>query len=213
MDPTSIDDLPIDLQGTARRVAAVLAPEFVGVVGLATVERLVVESFAEVLPGFDVHSLSTQVETTARSLLQAVSAARPVAPTPRVIFLCVQNAGRSQMAAAWADQMSGGLVDAESAGSSPADGVHPNVVAAMAEVGIDLSGAVSTPWNDELLESADVVVTMGCGDACPVLPCVRYLDWDVADPFGADVDTVRAIRDDLRDRVGALLDELAEPRN
>ena len=213
MSPTSIDDLSIDLQGTARRVAAVVAPEFVGVVGMATVERLVVESFAQVLPGDDILSLSRQVETAARSLLQAASAARPGAPTPTVVFLCVQNAGRSQMAAAWADQMSGGMVDALSAGSAPADSLHTSVVEAMAEVGIDMSGAVPTPWNDELLGSADVVVTMGCGDACPVLPGVRYLDWEVADPLGADVDTVRAIRDDLRDRVGNLLDDLAPAHN
>lgn len=211
MSPTSIDDLPIDLQGTARRVTAVLAPEFVGVVGLAAVERLVVESFAHVLPGDDLHSLGAQVEAAARGLLLAAASARPDLATPRVVFLCVQNAGRSQIAAAWADQLSGGLVDAESAGSAPADGVHPNVVAVMAEVGIDLSRNRPTPWTDELIGSADVVVTMGCGDACPVLPGVRYLDWDVADPSGVDVDAVRAVRDDLRARVGALLDELARP--
>lgn len=213
MSQTSIDDLPIDLQGTARRLAAALAPEFVGVVGMATVERLVVESFAQVLPRDDLHSLSTQVETAARALLRAAAAARPGAATPKVVFLCVHNAGRSQMAAAWADRLSGGLVDAESAGSAPSDKVQPSVVDAMAEVGIDMTGAAPTPWNDDLLGSADVVVTMGCGDACPVLPGTRYLDWDVADPHGADLDTVRSIRDDLRIRVGDLLDDLAPPHH
>jgi arsenate reductase len=131
-----------------------------------------------------------------------------VATTPKVVFLCVQNAGRSQMAAAWADQLSGGLVDAESAGSAPADGVHPNVVAAMSEVGIDLSSVAPARWSESMLHSADVVITMGCGDACPVVPGVRYLDWDVVDPHGADLDTVRAVRDDLRQRVDTLLGEL-----
>ena len=204
----SIDDLPIDLQGTARRLSAVLAPEFEGTVGRATVERLVVDSIQRVLPGDDLHSLGAQVESEARSLLTAASSSRPGATTPKVVFLCVQNAGRSQMAAAWADQLSGGLVDAESAGSAPADGVHPNVVAAMSEVGIDLSSVAPARWSESMLNSADVVVTMGCGDACPIVPGVRYLDWDVEDPQGADLDTVRAVRDDLRQRVDTLLGEL-----
>lgn len=124
----------------------------------------------------------------------------------RVLFLCVQNAGRSQMAAAWMASLAGDAVEVGSGGSAPADAVHPAVVEAMSEVGIAL-GAAPRRWTDADLAAADVVVTMGCGDECPVVPGVRYLDWTVADPSGARLDQVRAIRDDIRDRVWALLAE------
>jgi len=134
---------------------------------------------------------------------------------PVVLFVCVHNAGRSQMAAALTTLLSGGRIDVRSAGSEPAGAVHPAVVAVMREAGIDLSHAQPRPLRDDAVEEADVVITMGCGDACPVYPGTRYLDWDVADPAGKAVDEVRAIRDEIAGRVRALLDELglAEPND
>ncbi len=127
---------------------------------------------------------------------------------PEVLFVCVHNAGRSQMAAALLDHHAGGRVLVRSAGSAPADEINPAVVAAMAEVGLDLSKEFPTPLSTEAVEGADVVVTMGCGDACPVFPGKRYLDWELPDPAGCPVEEVRAIRDEIDQRVQALLAEL-----
>ncbi len=127
---------------------------------------------------------------------------------PEVLFVCVHNAGRSQMAAALLDQLAAGRVRVRSAGSAPASEVNPAVVEAMAEVGLDLSTAFPKPLTDEGARAADVIVTMGCGDACPLYPGKRYLDWEVDDPAGQPIDVVRRIRDDIDDRVRALLDEL-----
>lgn len=127
---------------------------------------------------------------------------------PSVLFLCVHNAGRSQMAAGWLEHLSGGLVDVLSAGSEPAELVNPAAVEAMGEVGIDLAGRTPRRWDMADLESADVVVTMGCGDTCPVLPGKRYVDWPLPDPAGQGVEAVRPIRDAIEQRVRGLLDEL-----
>ncbi|MEX0869443.1 MAG: arsenate reductase ArsC [Nitriliruptoraceae bacterium] len=127
---------------------------------------------------------------------------------PTVLFLCVHNAGRSQMAAGWLQHLAGDRVDVLSAGSEPAEHVNPVAVEAMAEVGIDIGGSQPKRWTDEALEATDVVVTMGCGDACPVLPGKRYLDWDLEDPAGKGVDGVRPIRDEIRHRVEDLVAEL-----
>jgi len=127
---------------------------------------------------------------------------------PPVLFVCVQNAGRSQMAAALLALMTRGRVDVLSAGSRPAEQVHPVVVEAMREVGIDLSRAKPRPIADSDVREADVVVTMGCGDECPYYPGKRYVDWDVADPAGQPIEAVRAIRDDIAGRVRTLIDEL-----
>jgi protein-tyrosine-phosphatase len=133
----------------------------------------------------------------------------PAAPArPRILFVCVHNAGRSQMAAAFAGALSGGRADVRSAGSEPAGDVHENVRAAMREVGVDLAGAFPKRLTDEFLRDADVVVTMGCGDACPVLPGRRHEDWDVEDPAGKPPERVRAIREDVRARVRRLLEAL-----
>jgi arsenate reductase len=128
---------------------------------------------------------------------------------PQVLFVCVHNAGRSQMAAAFLERRAGGRVRVLSAGSDPGDAIHPNVAAAMAEVGIDLGGRRPRLLADEDVRSSDVVITMGCGDACPVYPGKRYEDWDVADPTGKPLEAVRAIRDDIAGRVERLLDGLA----
>ena len=127
---------------------------------------------------------------------------------PRIVFLCVHNAGRSQMAAAWATRLGGDGVEVSSGGSDPAAAVHPVVLEAMREVGIDLTDRAPARWTDAALAEADVVVTMGCGDACPVFPGVRYVDWQLPDPAGQPIERVRPIRDDLRGRVAALLADL-----
>ena len=127
---------------------------------------------------------------------------------PAVVFLCVHNAGRSQMAAAWTRHLGGDAVEVFSGGSNPATEVNPAAVAAMAEAGIDISVETPRPWTDEIVGAADVVVTMGCGDTCPVFPGVRYEDWELEDPARLPLERVRAIRDDIRDRVEDLLRRL-----
>jgi len=127
---------------------------------------------------------------------------------PEVLFVCVHNAGRSQMAAALLDHHARGNVQVRSAGSTPADEINPAVVEAMAEIGLDLSREFPKPLTDEAVRGADVVVTMGCGDACPVYPGKRYLDWDLTDPAGRTVEEVRPIRDEIDRRVRGLLAEL-----
>jgi arsenate reductase (thioredoxin) len=127
---------------------------------------------------------------------------------PEVLFVCVHNAGRSQMAAALLDHHGGGRVHVRSAGSTPADEINPAVRTAMDELGIDLSKEFPKALTTDLLEAADVVVTMGCGDACPVFPGRRYLDWELMDPSGKDVEEVRRIRDEIDRRVRDLLDSL-----
>jgi arsenate reductase (thioredoxin) len=130
---------------------------------------------------------------------------------PEVLFVCVHNAGRSQMAAALMDHHAAGRVRVRSAGSTPADRINPAVVAAMTEVGLDLSMEFPKPLTDDAVEGADVVVTMGCGDACPVFPGKRYLDWDLPDPSGKPVEEIRPIRDEIDVLVRGLLEELLQP--
>ena len=127
---------------------------------------------------------------------------------PAVLFLCVHNAGRSQMSAGFARAIAGDLLEVRSAGSDPAERVNPAAVEAMAEVGIDISGQVPQKLTYEMVETSDVVVTMGCGDACPVLPGTIYRDWALTDPAGKGVEDVRPIRDEIRGRVQALVTEL-----
>jgi arsenate reductase len=129
-------------------------------------------------------------------------------PRPSVLFVCVHNAGRSQMAAGWLKHLAGDSVEVRSAGSLPADQVNPAAVAAMAEVGIDITGRRPTVLTTDAVVASDVVVTMGCGDACPVFPGKRYLDWDLDDPAGQGVEAVRPIRDEIGTRIRGLLAEL-----
>ncbi len=129
--------------------------------------------------------------------------------TPEVLFVCVRNAGRSQMAAALLERHVAGRVRVRSAGTAPADEIDPTVRDAMAELGIDLAAERPKPLEDEAVREADLVVTMGCGDACPVFPGTRYEDWELPDPSGRDLDEVRAIRDEIDRRVRGLASELA----
>jgi arsenate reductase len=127
---------------------------------------------------------------------------------PSVLFVCVHNAGRSQMAAAFLRRRAGDVIEVRSAGTTPADEIQPAVREAMAEVGIDLADAVPTALETDAVEASNVVITMGCGDACPVFPGRRYLDWELADPAGRPIEEVRAIRDDIDQRVADLVAEL-----
>ena len=145
------------------------------------------------------------------------SPAQPTHPTPAttdeagrpsVLFVCVHNAGRSQMAAGFLLHLGAGQVEVRSAGSLPADSINPAAVAAMAEVGIDISTQTPKVLTTDAVQASDVVITMGCGDACPIFPGKRYLDWDLTDPAGTGVEAVRPIRDDIRTRVQDLLREL-----
>jgi protein-tyrosine-phosphatase len=128
---------------------------------------------------------------------------------PVVLFLCVHNAGRSQMALGWFNHLAGDRAVARSGGTEPGSEINPAAVAAMAEVGIDITAEFPKPWTDEIVRAADVVVTMGCGDACPLYPGKRYEDWELADPAGLELAQVRPIRDEIRRRVEALLTQLA----
>jgi len=127
---------------------------------------------------------------------------------PEVLFVCVHNAGRSQMAAGLLDRHANGRVHVRSAGTRPADEINPAVVAAMDEIGINLSKEYPKPLTTEVVKAADVVITMGCGDACPIYPGTRYLDWDLPDPAGRSVEEVREIRDEIERRVRELVGEL-----
>jgi arsenate reductase (thioredoxin) len=131
-----------------------------------------------------------------------------VKEVPEVLFVCVHNAGRSQMAAALLNRAAGGKVHVRSAGSTPANEIHAGVREAMAEIGVDLSQEFPKPLTDEVVRAADVVITMGCGDACPVYPGKKYLDWDLEDPANRPIEEVRPIRDEIDRRVRALLEEL-----
>ena len=132
---------------------------------------------------------------------------------PAVLFLCIHNAGRSQMALGWFTALAGDAADAWSAGSEPGERINPVAVDAMREVGIDISGEHPKRWSDTMLHAADVVVTMGCGDECPFVPGMRYEDWALEDPAGKDIETVRRVRDEIRDRVRGLLQSLGVPTN
>ena len=132
-------------------------------------------------------------------------------PRPSLLFVCVHNAGRSQMAAAYAQHLSGGAADVRSAGSAPAETINPAVYQAMLEDGIDISAEKPKILTTEAVQASDVVITMGCGDTCPVFPGKRYEDWQLADPAGQGVEAVRPIRDDIKTRIAALLTELGVP--
>lgn len=192
-----------------------LAGEYAGMLNRPTIERYVDDCLAQ--PLFQGGRITTYVpllvERFARDRLRAVAQLEGVMPKdrPEVLFVCIHNAGRSQMAAALTHVLSNGRVSVRSAGSEPADRINPAVVTAMTELGIDISQEFPKPLTDEVVEASDVVITMGCGDACPIYPGKRYLDWVVDDPAGQPVETVRRIRDDIRGRVAGLLRELEIP--
>jgi arsenate reductase len=171
-------------------------------------QRLVHEVSGRLAPKFEGVPLLT--ERCARERLQALGKPEGSLPSavPAVLFLCVHNAGRSQMAAGWMRRLAGDRVVVYSGGSEPASEINAAAVEAMDEVGIDIRAEFPKPWTDEVVRAVDVVITMGCGDACPLYPGKRYEDWELDDPAGRDVESVRPIRDEIRTRVEALLASL-----
>jgi arsenate reductase len=197
-----------ELRHPLGKVAGQLATEFAGLFSRETIARYVDESAEMLSRGATVHRfIPIFVEGLARERLRALAQVEGRAATdvPEVLFVCVHNAGRSQIAATLLNHHAGGRAHARSAGSAPAGQLNPAVVAAMSEIGLDLSAAFPKPMTDEVVQAADVVVTMGCGDACPLLPGKQYLDWNVSDPAGQPIDRVRAIRDAIEHRVLNLL--------
>ncbi len=205
-------DLEIDLitRGHLERGLEQLREEFVGTFSAETVERYVVESLMALGSARLKDFVPLFVHRFARQRLRALGQVQGTIAkdVPEVLFVCVHNAGRSQMAAALLDHYAAGRVHVRSAGSAPADRLNADVVAAMSDIGLDLSKEFPKPMTDEVVEAADAVITMGCGDACPIYPGKRYEDWDVDDPADADLDGVRRIRDDISERVRRLLAEL-----
>lgn len=190
-----------------------LTTEFTGVFGPETIERYVAESIEEMSGARVADFLPVLVHRFSRERLIALAQSenRIAKEIPEVLFVCVQNAGRSQMAAGLLDKLTEGRVHVRTAGSDPADVINPAVIEAMDEVGVDLSHEFPKPLTDEFVAAADAVITMGCGDACPIYPGKRYEDWDLEDPEGKSLAEVRAIREDLEARVLRLLGELIPP--
>ncbi len=205
------DSLPLDQQTMVQRSVAVLEREFTATFGSETIERFLVDSLDQLAPSATVSAfLPLLSERFARDRLHALAKVEGhvVSDRPSVLFLCVHNAGRSQMAAGWLRHLAGDRVAVYSGGSEPVEHVNPAAIAAMAEMGIDISAEFPKPWTDEIVRAADVVVTMGCGDACPLFPGKRYEDWELDDPAGLGVDGIVPIRDDIRRRVEQLMASL-----
>lgn len=193
------------------REATELARRFDGSFSPETVQAVVHDSFKQLAATARVHThLPVLAAKFARQRLEATAKneGATVPETPEVLFVCVHNAGRSQMAAALLDHHAAGRVVVRSAGSAPAESINPAVVEVMDELGLDLSKEFPKPLTTEAVQAADVVITMGCGDACPVFPGKRYLDWQLDDPAGKTVEDVRPIRDEIDRRVRGLLAEL-----
>jgi len=205
------DDLTLESRMVLRAAAARLQSEFDGTFGTETIERFLYSSYDEFAGRMKVVTwLPLLAERFARERLSALARVEGKSDDhrPVVLFLCTHNAGRSQIALGYFRALAGDRAVAWSGGSEPGDQVNPAAVAAMAEVGIDISQEFPKPWTDEVVRAADVVVTMGCGDACPVFPGKRYEDWTLTDPNGLDVESVRPIRDEIKTRVETLLAQL-----
>jgi protein-tyrosine-phosphatase len=206
--------LTTEQQYLVKLAAERLKEEFAGTFGPETIERFIAESRDLLEPGATVTVwLPILIEKFTKDRLRALARieGRAVTERPAVLFLCVQNAGRSQMAAGWLQHLGGNDVDVFSGGSEPASEINTMAVQAMAEVGIDIRTAFPKPWTDEIVRAADVVITMGCGDACPVYPGKRYEDWELTDPKEQPIEVVREVRDDIEQRVRALLASLEVP--
>ncbi|GAA1852830.1 arsenate reductase ArsC [Microbacterium koreense] len=193
------------------RASERLAHQFAGMVSEETVERVVFESYASLGRTASVKThLPSLAEKFARDRLTALAQSKGLIAkgVPEVLYVCVQNSGRSQMAAAITRHLAGDTVHVRSAGSQPAGGLLPEVVTVLEEAGISVGDEFPKPLTDDVVRAADAVITMGCGDACPIYPGKRYLDWELADPAEFDLDGVRAVRDEIRANVESLLAEL-----
>ena len=207
-------DLSVDQQQGLRAAAVVLQRQFAGIFGMETIEMFLYSSYDQFalrarIPSF----LPLAAERFARQRLTAL--ARVVGKVhdrkPVVLFLCTHNAGRSQIALGYFQHLAGDNAVAWSGGSQPGEQVNPAAVTVMKEAGIDISTEYPKFWTDEVIRAADVVITMGCGDACPIFPGKRYLDWELDDPAGLTVEQVRPIRDQIEQRVRDLLNDLNIP--
>jgi arsenate reductase (thioredoxin) len=204
-------DLTIDQQLALRTAATRLRGQFGEHFGVETIERFLHSSYDQfagraTVPNF----LPLLAERFSRQRLTALARleGKITDTKPTVLFLCTHNAGRSQMALGFFTHLAGDHAVAWSGGSEPGNEINPAAVAAMAEVGINITGEFPKPWTDEIVQAADVVITMGCGDACPIFPGKRYENWEVTDPAGQSLEAVHAIRDDIEERVRRLLAEL-----
>jgi protein-tyrosine-phosphatase len=208
-DPTVVT---VSERGGLHRAAVELHDEYAGVFGVETIEQLLVSTAEDIAARSTISNQFRMVMfiRLAGERLQALakSEGHIGQGLPGVLFLCVHNAGRSQMALGWFAKLAGSRAFAWSGGSEPTDSLNQTAVASMAEISIDISAGYSKPWTAEVLDASDVVITMGCGDACPLYPGKKYEDWDVEDPAGRTLEEVRAIRDQIGLRVLDLLGEL-----
>jgi arsenate reductase (thioredoxin) len=193
-----------------HHAAEALKEEFAGIFSVETIERYIAESLDLLGNSRITVFVPVLAHRFARERLMALAQAQDLVSVdqPEVLFVCVHNAGRSQVAAGLLKLRSNGRIHVRSAGSAPGEKINPAVVEAMEEVGVDMSQEFPKPLTDEFVQAADVVITMGCGDACPIYPGKRYEDWDLDDPAGRDVEAVRVIRDEIDQRVQRLMAEL-----
>ncbi len=207
-------DIELDQQLALKTAATNLHKRFDGVFGTETIERFLYSSYDEFAGrAVTANWLPLLAERFAKLRLTALAKVegKVTDERPTVLFLCVHNAGRSQMAMGFFQHYAGDRAVAWSGGSEPGSQVNPAAIEAMAEVGINISGEFPKPWTDEIVRAADVVITMGCGDACPIFPGKRYEDWVLDDPAGLGVEAVRPIRAEIESRVQSLLAELDIP--
>jgi arsenate reductase len=207
-------DLSVDQRLALKTAASNLRRKFDGTFGVETIERFLHSSYDEFASRATVTNyLPLLAERFAGQRLLALAKVegKHESGVPVVLFLCTHNAGRSQMALGFFTHLAGYDAVAWSGGSEPTTQINPSAIAAMAERGIDISGEYPKPWTDEIVRAADVVVTMGCGDACPIFPGRRYEDWDLDDPAGKSVEDIRPIRDEIEHRVRLLLAEIGVP--
>jgi arsenate reductase (thioredoxin) len=211
MTETDRGDLTLDQQVALNTAATRLVRDFDGTFNAETIERFLHSSYDQFAGRATVANfLPLLAERFARQRLHALAKVEGLSRDgkPTVLFLCTHNAGRSQMALGFFGHYAGEAAIAWSGGSEPGHQINPAAIAAMRERGIDISGEYPKPWTDEIVRAADVVITMGCGDACPVFPGKRYEEWTLDDPAGLDIAAVRPIRDEIERRVLALLDQL-----
>ena len=203
-------DLSIDQQLALRTAVTRLHVEFDGTFGTETIEQFLHSSYDQFAGRSTIpHFLPLLAERFARQQLHALAKVEGHHDgKPTVLFLCVHNAGRSQMAMGFFQHLAGDRALAWSGGSEPGHEINPSAIAAMHERGINIATEFPKPWTDEIVRAADVVITMGCGDACPIFPGKQYLDWQLDDPAGKSVEDVRPVRDEIERRVRGLLDEL-----
>lgn len=207
-------DITLNQQFALKTASIRLQKDFAGIYGAATIERFLHSSYDEFAGRATMlNFLPLLAERFAKQRLQAMARVEGHVEDgkPVVLFLCVHNAGRSQMALGFFNHHAAGNAIAWSGGSEPGTEVNPSAIAAMAERGIDISGEFPKPWTDEVVRAADVVITMGCGDACPIFPGKKYVDWELTDPAGMAVEDVRPVRDEIERRVFALLAQLQVP--